>query len=551
MATLKLFQDRERPGWFKVFTILPLVWNGIFLSFPGNSQEVIRMDLEQGEKVWTALINEGNLMPVSNGYKLDYYGKDQLNQSQPMILTSKGQYAWSEKPYKLEISENRILITDPYGEVRYGKHGKNLRDAQIYVRNAFFPASGKMPDELLFAAPQYNTWIELNYHQNQKDILEYARNIVKNGFPAGVLMIDDSWQEDYGVWDFHPGRFEDPKAMVDKLHNMGFKVMLWICPFVSPDQSLIFRKLRDEKAFILEKQHPGDTWESAKLPAMIYWWNGFSAELDFTNPKAEEWFRKNLDFLVEAYNIDGFKFDAGEAKFYPDHTLSKGGILPNEHSWLWAQWGLEYPLNEFRITWKMGGQPLAERLLDKEHTWEDLQKLIPNMILEGLAGYTFSCPDMIGGGLLRTMQDESQLDQELIVRSAQCHALMPMMQFSVAPWRVLDSKHFEAVRKAVDLRKQYTPLILRLARESAKTGEPILKSLEYVFPGKGYEEIKDEFMLGDSLLVTPRVTKEGTGRNVLLPPGNWRSDSGKIYQGDKSIYIDVPLERLPYFIRLQ
>ena len=26
--------------------------------------------------------------------------------------------------------------------------------------------------------------------------------------------------------------------------------------------------------------------------------------------------------------VDGFKFDGGEAKFYPDHTLNKGGILP-------------------------------------------------------------------------------------------------------------------------------------------------------------------------------------------------------------------------------
>lgn len=39
-------------------------------------------------------------------------------------------------------------------------------------------------------------------------------------------MIDDNWQEDYGKWDFHPGRFPNPKAMIDSLHQMGFKVML-------------------------------------------------------------------------------------------------------------------------------------------------------------------------------------------------------------------------------------------------------------------------------------------------------------------------------------
>ena len=37
-------------------------------------------------------------------------------------------------------------------------------------------------------------------------------------------MIDDNWQEDYGTWKFHPARFPDPTAMIDTLHQWGFKV---------------------------------------------------------------------------------------------------------------------------------------------------------------------------------------------------------------------------------------------------------------------------------------------------------------------------------------
>jgi hypothetical protein len=29
-------------------------------------------------------------------------------------------------------------------------------------------------------------------------------------------MIDEGWAEGYGVWDFHRGRFPDPKAMMDE-----------------------------------------------------------------------------------------------------------------------------------------------------------------------------------------------------------------------------------------------------------------------------------------------------------------------------------------------
>ncbi len=38
----------------------------------------------------------------------------------------------------------------------------------------------------------------MNYLQNQEGVLQYARDIVKNGYPAGVLMIDDIWQVAYG-----------------------------------------------------------------------------------------------------------------------------------------------------------------------------------------------------------------------------------------------------------------------------------------------------------------------------------------------------------------
>ena len=59
--------------------------------------------------------------------------------------------------------------------------------------------------------------------------------------------------------------------------------------------------------------------------------------------------------------------------------------------------GLDYPYNEYKTIWKMGGQPLVHRLADKGHSWEDLRSLIPQMVLEGIMGYPFSCPDMIGG----------------------------------------------------------------------------------------------------------------------------------------------------------
>lgn len=506
------------------------------------------VNLLPGEKVWSGAVKEAHKMPFETGYKFDFYANNQYNQIQPLLLGSKGLWVWSEEPFAFEILEGRILITNALGKIETSRTGTTLAEARNEAEKRFFPASGKMPDELLFSKPQYNTWIELTYSQNQADVLKYAQAILDNGFEPGVLMIDDTWQEDYGKWDFHPGRFPNPKGMIDQLHKMGFKVMLWVCPFVSGDQAIIVRQLMKDRAFLMQKKNTGDTWQTANTPASITWWNGYSLLLDFTNPAAVKWFNTQLDRLVNDFGIDGYKLDAGDMDFYPPDALSKEPATPNRHAELYAQIGLRFPLNEYRACWKLAGQPLAQRLHDKNHNWEDVQKLIPHMLNEGLIGYTFSCPDMIGGGEYRSFLNNPDMDQDLVVRSAQIHALMPMMQFSVAPWRILDEKHFDAIKKSVEIRKRFTPEIIKLAKESAKTGAPIVNSMEYLFPGQGFENCIDQFMLGNSILVAPITEKDKIHRTVQLPKGNWLADDGKTYKGGNSYDIDVPLDRIPYFM---
>jgi len=507
------------------------------------------ISLKPGEWIWSGVIKDGERMPYASGSKFDFYANNRENQIQPLLLGSKGLWIWSEEPYAFEVRSNNVTISDATGVVKFGRAGNSLSEARGAVSKKFFPPSGTMPDELLFSKPQYNTWIELTYNQNQTDVLKYAHGIIENGFPPGVLMIDDTWQEDYGLWNFNPGRFPEPKHMMDELHRLGFKVMLWVCPFVSPDQALLVRELMKNKSFLMRKTGPQTTWETATDPAIIKWWNGYSALLDFTNPSAVRWFNSQLERLVRDYGVDGFKLDAGDMNFYPSEALSMKSASPNRQCELYAQFGLRFPLNEYRACWKMAGQPLGQRLHDKHHSWEDVQKLIPQMITEGLAGYTFSCPDMIGGGDYTSFLDLKGLDQDLVVRSAQIHALMPMMQFSAAPWRVLDAKHLDAVKKAIGIRDKFASQILELAHNSSKSGEPIIRSLEYQFPNQGLEGIRDEFMLGDAVLVAPMDKKE-TNRQVVLPRGKWIADNGETFQGGRVFTLDVPIDRIPYFTKV-
>ncbi len=485
---------------------------------------------------WSGVINQGELMPLQNGYSADFssnYG----NQVQPLLISANGETIWSEEPIIIKVESDTLVVTSETKSLIYKKAGSTLKEAFQFASRTYFPPAGKLPEELLFAAPQYNTWIELIYDQNQKDILNYATSIIDNGFPPGVLMIDDNWQEDYGKLEFHPGRFPNPKIMMDSLHSMGFKVMLWVCPFISPDCD-VFRELESKE--LLLKNKDGET-------AIIKWWNGYSGELDLSNKETSKWFKEQLDYLQSEYNVDGFKLDAGDFSFYSD-LVAKEDVSIQDQCELYARVGLDYPLNEYRAMWKMAGEPLVERLRDKAHNWEDVRKLIPHILLAGIVGYNFTCPDMVGGGEFTSFLPGAKLDQEIIVRSAQTHALMPMMQFSVAPWRVLDKKHFEAVKRAVEIRKKYTPRILELARESAHTGEPIVRSMEYVFPHQGYAKVEDQFLLGNNILVAPMLQKGEGEREVFIPKGEWTDTSGKVIKGPTKIKINVPLDEIPIFV---
>ena len=504
-----------------------------------NQLKVTKIRLLRDEKWWGGAVVDGRNSPYSDtNFTYDQNGDCKGNQAQPLYLSNKGRYIWCEKPLEISFSPEEIRVQSVGAEIISGKSGETLKDAFLYCSKTFFPPSGKTPDPLLFTNPQYNTWIELQYDQNEKDILKYGEDILKNGFPAGVLMIDDNWQDCYGTWKFDCEKFSDPGGMIEKLHGMGFKIMLWVCPFISAD-SPVFRDLADKKLLVFRD-------EKKSMPAIVDWWNGSSAIIDLSNPEGIKWFKAQLNNLAEEYGIDGFKLDAGDPEYYKG-TYSYGDYGPNDHCESFARIGLDYPLNEYRACWKMAGQPLAQRLRDKNHTWNDLQVLIPDMIGLGIIGYQFGCPDLIGGGEWTSFLDSSVLDEELIVRSSQIHALMPMMQFSVAPWRVLSPENLQICRNMALLHQSVGNEIYELARECASTGEPMVRNLEYEFPHKGYEHIKDQFMLGKNIMVAPVVQKGVRTREVVFPEGKWLGDDGQTITGPVKQTIQVPLSRLPWF----
>lgn len=521
----------------------------LLLSLPAavDAQAIFETEIpfQENEFWYGGAVGCGQEMPyVVPLREFDLALQNANNQVVPLLISSRGRFIWSDRPFKFEIRERSLIIRSFYGIVEPMLSGRTLREAYAGACEKHFKPSGKIPPEIFFTAPQYTTWISLGRDQNQNDVLKYAESIIVAGLSPGVLMIDEGWMKNYGSLEFNAARFADPRAMIDRLHAMGFRVMLWVSPFVSPD-SPEYRDLA-ARGFLLRGKN-------SETPAVIQWWSGQSACYDMTNPQAKAYFTAELKRLQSEYGIDGFKFDGGDNTFY--NTAQMRGYDKDatsaDHTEAWAEIGLEFPFNEYRACWKMGGQALVQRLGNKDHTWEALATVVPQMNAAGLLGYAYACPDMIGGGQYASFagKQAGELDQRLIVRSAQVHAMMPMMQFSLPVWEVLSVDNMKIVKDMVALHQKMTPYILELAKIAARTGEPIIRHLEYEFPGEGFSDCRDQFMLGDRYMVAP-VVDANDHRDVKLPKGRWRDDTGKIYRGGTSISIKVPLGRLPYFEKI-
>src|SRR5574344_546146 len=127
---------------------------------------------------------------MNNEFKRDLREWHGGNQASSSLISNKGRYIYSMFPFSFEI-KNKTLILDSEHEIYICQNGNCLKTAYEGLKRDFFHSDNKTPNLLMFEKPQYNTWIEMEWNCTQNKVLSYAKNIISNGYPAGVLMIDD------------------------------------------------------------------------------------------------------------------------------------------------------------------------------------------------------------------------------------------------------------------------------------------------------------------------------------------------------------------------
>ncbi|WP_084958074.1 TIM-barrel domain-containing protein [Thermoactinospora rubra] len=394
----------------------------------------------------------------------------------------------------------------------------------------------------------FGTWISSGFFvDTQQRVLERARKIRRRGIPCDVLHLDTYWQTE-GHWSdlrWDAERFPDPGAMLAELDRMGFKVCLWMNPYVS-HLSPVFPEAAAAGYFLKKpdgEPYVADCWHGSYPPCAI---------VDFTNPEATAWFKGLLRPLLEQ-GVQCFKTDFAEA--VPHDAVAFNGMtgteLHNVYTLLFNDVVAEvtHEVHGHTLVWArssfLGGQRHSAQWSGDIYTsYAAMGSTIRGGLAHGLSGVPFWSHD--AGGFTGTPTDD------LYVRWVQFGALSPLVRLhgttSREPWE-FPAVEAEAVA-ALRLRYRLMPYILAAAEESARTGAPMMRALCADYPGDPVAWQADlQYLLGRDLLVAPMISPDGV-RKVYLPHGDWVDYwTGETLAGGRYVEVAKPLDQIPLFVR--
>jgi alpha-galactosidase len=128
--------------------------------------------------------------------------------------------------------------------------------------------------------------------------LRHAAHREANGIY--LVTLDDGWQNNYGDWQLDPKKFPhgdaDIKAMVERIHQEGFKAQLWWSPLSAVPDS----KLLTQEPDLALKNPDGSRRK-------ISWWNSYY--LCPANSRVVEYHKELVRKILVDWGFDGLKLD--------------------------------------------------------------------------------------------------------------------------------------------------------------------------------------------------------------------------------------------------
>ena len=385
---------------------------------------------------------------------------------------------------------------------------------------------------------------------SDKDVMNEVKQYAEHKFPLSVIGLEPGWQsKSYPcTYEWDKDRFPHPEAFIDSLKQKGIYVNLWMNPYISPDGELYKKIFPYTASFTV--------------------WAGLVP--DYSMPEAQKIIGDHLSRHLLSKGVSGFKMDENDGFddwLWPDVTTFPSGKSAEQ----------------MRQTYGLLMQKVTTDLYRKQNV------RTYGLVRASNAGASsfpyviyndyYSHPDFITAlinssfiGVLWTPEVRSSPTAEEWLRRMQTVCFSPLAMINAwadgtKPWSFPTVE--KQVRDIADLRMRLIPYLYTSFADYAFYGTPPVRAMNLV-PGfndptttsKGIlsstdnpyakavkQEIKDQFMVGDNLLVAPLFTGQKS-RKVILPEGKWFDFYTGEYVGEGEVVTVEPgLDIIPVYVR--
>lgn len=443
------------------------------------------------------------------------------------------------------------------------------------------------------AAPMLPKWA-FGYGQSKErytcaaELIRVVEEYRRRKIPLSFVIQDwQSWPEgQWGQKSLDPDRYPDPAGMMARLHELGAALMISIWPNMSgmgENQRELLEQggmLGNRSTYDAFSHKARDLyWKQAREGLFRYgidgWW------CDCTEPFEADWSGPCRPEPHERIRINSQAaktyLDAGEWMAYS--LCHSRGIYEGQR----AETGEKRVVNLTRSSY--AGQHRYATITwsgDVRANWETLARQIPEGLNFSASGEPYWNLD-IGGFFAAPSKREwyragaypdgcEDLGyRELYTRWLQYATFLPMMRShgTDTPREIWNfgeegSPFYDAIARFIRLRMVLLPYLYSLAAQVSLRDGTFLTPLGLAFPDDPATfAVKDQFLLGPSLLVCPVVrpmyydvgsrplAQTEKTRQVYLPAGCGWYDfwTGIFYQGGSRISAEAPLDRIPVFVR--
>ncbi|WP_297633295.1 glycoside hydrolase family 31 protein [uncultured Clostridium sp.] len=410
----------------------------------------------------------------------------------------------------------------------------------------------------------------LGYQQNRfsyfdiYEVREVIKEFEKREIPIDVIYLDIDYMDGFRVMTFKSPQFDGVKELIEELKAKGIKTITILDPGVKVDEEYGVYK-RGKEGNYFTKKADGETFIGAV-------WPGDSAFPDFSNSEVRTWWKEELKSFIKEYNIDGIWNDMNEPcvfntdyKTMPDTCIHKGDYGVMEHKEFHNRYGFEMSrcsheaqkelkenIREFSMTRATyaGGQRYSSVWTgDNISLFSQLRMSISMNANLGMSGFSFVGNDVGGFG--------GDCNEELLIRWTQVGTFLPifrnhsnMYTRRQEPWAFGENCE-EICKKAIDLRYELMPYIYTAFYDSYNSGIPMFRPLILEFEDDiNVINIKEQFMVGDNLMIAPVMNEGEREKYVYLPKGNWYNYfTEEMYEGNRGYMLKCPLNEILIFVK--